>query len=375
MDVILRRTDIIDRERRAAQETQAFLIAELNHRVKNILALIRSLIRQSRQGARSVDAFADDLERRVRALAVAHDQLNLSHWDGAPLRTLIAAEARAWADPTDRVTLSGPAVTLGSRAYQALALVMHELMTNAAKYGALSAAPGRVEVTWVRDPARDLRIEWRESDGPIVRAPERRGFGTVIVEQIVPFELGGQARVEYRPEGVHAHFVIPADQVSDGVGDADAADAVEGPRRADHALQIARLLLVEDSMMIALDAQAMLSGEGLTVEVAGTVADARRVLASEHRFDAAVLDINLSGERSFELADDLVRRAVPFVFATGYGESTRLPERFRAVPLVSKPYDGTALKAALRVVIDEVGRRGPDRAVGVERTVRGHDDR
>ena len=123
LEVILRRADIVNRERRAAQESQAILIAELNHRVKNILALIRSLVRQSRQNAVSMESFAQDLEQRIRALALAHDQLTQTGWHRAPLRRLLEAEARAWTHSADRVSLVGPGITLDSRAYQALALV------------------------------------------------------------------------------------------------------------------------------------------------------------------------------------------------------------------------------------------------------------
>ena len=343
LEVILRRADIVNNERRAAQESQAILIAELNHRVKNILALIRSLVRQSRQNAVTMEGFAGDLEHRIRALALAHDQLTQTGWHRAPLRRLLEAEARAWTNSADRVALVGPGVTLDSRAYQALALVFHEMMTNAAKYGALSRSAGRVDVTWSRDPGGDLRVEWRELGGPPVMPPQRRGFGSVIVEQTVPFELRGEARVQYLTQGVHGTFLIPASHIGEASDDEERMEVrVEVPVE----LNAKRLLLVEDSMMIALDAQAMLAEEGLDVEVAGTIADAERLLSVDS-FDVAVLDVNLSGETSFGVADQITALGLPFVFATGYGESIVMPERFRAVPVVSKPYDGGALRMAL----------------------------
>ncbi len=344
LEVILRRADIVNSERRAAQESQAFLIAELNHRVKNILALIRSLVRQSRQNARTIEGFAGDLEHRIRALALAHDQLTQTGWHRAPLRRLLEAEARAWTSSADRVSLVGPGVTLDSRAYQALALVFHEMMTNAAKYGALSQDAGRLSVTWSRDATGDLRIDWRELGGPAVKPPDRRGFGSIVVEQTVPFELRGESRVQYLTQGVYGSFLIPATHI----GEADAEDAapVAAVPVSSIDLNAKHLLLVEDSMMIALDAQTMLAEEGLQVEIAGTVGDADRLLDTGG-FDMAVLDVNLSGDTSFGLADRLIAGGVPFVFATGYGESIAMPERFRAVPVVSKPYDGAALRVAL----------------------------
>ena len=346
LEVILRRADIVNRERRAAQESQAILVAELNHRVKNILALIRSLVRQTRQNAVSMEGFAQDLEQRIRALALAHDQLTQTGWHRAPLRRLLEAEARAWTHSTNRVSLIGPGISLDSRAYQALALVIHEMMTNAAKYGALSQTTGALTVTWSREPSGDLRIEWRELGGPPVKPPTRRGFGTVIVEQTIPFELQGDARVQYLTQGVSGSFRVPAAHIGDEEEGADETEA-SAPIPVD--LKAKRLLLVEDSMMIALDAQAMLVESGLDVEVAGTVADALRLLAVDS-FDAAVLDVNLSGDTSFDIADALGERKMPFVFATGYGESIAMPERFRSVPVVSKPYDGAALRTALAQV-------------------------
>ena len=146
LDIILRRANLVDRERRVAQESQLLLVAELNHRVKNILAVIRSLVGQSRSSAASLDSFVSDLQKRLHALSVAHDQLTQSHWKAAPLAALIAAEAQAWTDVGDaRLTLDGPPVMIEARAYQTLALVLHEMMTNAAKYGALSMDGAQLE--------------------------------------------------------------------------------------------------------------------------------------------------------------------------------------------------------------------------------------
>ena len=355
LEVILRRADLADRERRDAHERQAFLIAELNHRVKNILALIRSLVRQSRQNAISMEGFSQDLEQRIRALALAHDQLTQTGWHRAPLRRLLEAEARAWTHSSDRVSLSGPGVMVDSRAYQALALVFHEMMTNAAKYGALSQGTGRLTVIWAHDPGGDLRIDWRELGGPPVKPPERRGFGTVVIEQTIPFELRGEARVEYLHQGVHGTFTIPAAHIGDAPPEVEAGGT--GAVLPPVALKARRLLLVEDSMMIALDAQAMLADEGLDVEVAGTIADGLRLLEVDS-FDAAVLDVNLSGETSFEVADELVELGLPFVFATGYGESIVMPDRFRSVPVVSKPYDSAALRMALGTIEAQLADAG-----------------
>jgi light-regulated signal transduction histidine kinase (bacteriophytochrome) len=344
LDMMLRRASLIDRERRVAQESQLLLVAELNHRVKNVLAVIRSLVRQSVQGAKSIETFTADLQQRIHALSLAHDQLTQAHWKAAPLHTLIEAEARAWTQDADkRLTLCGVPVMIEARGYQTLALVLHEMMTNAAKHGALSAKTGHVTIAWHVTEDGNLVIDWTEADGPEVLPPARRGFGSIVVEQSIPFELKGEASIDYRQDGVRARFLIPADFVREG----HSAPTVKEPStclRAD--LRGKSLLLVEDSMMIALDAQTMLQNCGAEVELAATTLDARRAIRL-NRFDAAILDVNLYTETSFGIAEDLQERQIPFVFATGYGETVTLPDRFRDVLVISKPYAEDSLRAAL----------------------------
>ena len=346
LDVILRRADLIDRERRIAQESQLLLVAELNHRVKNVLAVIRSLVRQSQQSASSFEVFTADLQARIHALSVAHDQLTLSHWKAAPLRGLIEAEAKAWTEPEDaRLVVSGPRVTVEARAYQTLALVLHELMTNAAKYGALSVKQGRLTISWSLQRTGDLALTWTERNGPPVTPPTRRGFGSIVVEQSIPFELRGEASVAYKREGVVASFKLPAEFVQpDRRPEAPSRERPAITSRLD--LNGKNLLLVEDSMMIALDAQTMLQNCGAEVELVATTSDARRAIKLG-RFDAAILDVNLYTETSFPIAEALQERDIPFVFATGYGETVVVPERFKHVRILSKPYAEDALRDAL----------------------------
>ena len=347
LDIILRRSDLNERQQRSAREGQALLVAELNHRVKNILALIRSLVRQSQKGAGSIASFTSDLEQRIRALSFAHDQMTQSGFTTAPLKRLLEAEAKAWArGAAAGILFEGPPVLLNSRAYQTLALVFHEMMTNAAKHGSLSIVGGQLTVRWSLSEEGDLTIEWNESDGPGVGKPERRGFGSVLIEQAVPFELQGEAQIEFRATGLHARFMLPANYVTLGT---EAEDASISPMSNSMTLAGKRLLLVEDSMMIALDAQIALQEAGLTVDVAGTIPDAMRSVAVGG-FDAVLLDINLSGETSFGIADCCVNKDMPFVFATGYGESVVIPDRFKGVPVVSKPYDEQVLRDALERV-------------------------
>jgi light-regulated signal transduction histidine kinase (bacteriophytochrome) len=188
LEVILRLADSADVERQKAHEKQELLIAELNHRVRNILSLIRGLLSQTKDSAASVEDFIATLESRVHALARAHDQITADRWSPARLYDLIEVEAGAYlGEKRDRVRLSGPNVLLTPGCFTVLALVIHEMLTNAAKYGALSDS-GVVAIDWRVDEDGSLLIDWTESGGPAVVAPTRRGFGSTVIERSIPYD-------------------------------------------------------------------------------------------------------------------------------------------------------------------------------------------
>jgi PAS domain S-box-containing protein len=189
-------------ERKAAEDRQRLLLAELNHRVKNTLAVVQAIAARSLHDGRSLPEARDVLEQRLRTLAGAHTLLTASEWRGADLRTLAARELEPYGA---RVSLAGPALALEPKAALSLALVLHELATNAAKHGALSTPRGRVAVAWEVSEGvgrRSLRLSWRETGGPEVAAPScARGFGRTLLELAVAYELGGTSRLDFRPEG------------------------------------------------------------------------------------------------------------------------------------------------------------------------------
>jgi light-regulated signal transduction histidine kinase (bacteriophytochrome) len=351
LEVILRLSDSADAERQRANEKQELLIAELNHRVRNILSLIRGLISQTRESAQSVDDFIGTLESRVHALARAHDQITADRWSPARLIDLIEVEAGAYlAERSDRVRLTGPNVLLTPGCFTVLALVIHEMLTNAAKYGALSDG-GIVSIDWRVDEDGSLLIDWTESGGPPVVAPTRRGFGSTVIERSIPYDLGGDAEINYRLAGIEAHFCIPSRHVvsvlPDRVGRDRAAPVVTATPGL---LRDRHVLLVEDNMIIAMDGEDALRDLGAEVFTAASIGRAREAIALQP-VDLAVLDFNLGHENSLPIADLLVERGVPFIFATGYGDGLELPPRFQHVTLVKKPYSGATLAQALEPVI------------------------
>jgi light-regulated signal transduction histidine kinase (bacteriophytochrome) len=349
LEVILRLTDSAEKERKTAQERQELLIAELNHRVRNILNLIRGIVAQSRSGTDSVEDFAGVIGERIQALARAHDQITTTNWGPGSLRDLIALEAEAYLGETaDRVRLLGVDVLLEPQAFSTLALVIHELMTNSAKYGALSQAAGQVDVVWERDGSDCLVIHWSESGGPPVKPPTRRGFGTTLIERSIPYELKGEAEITYELIGVRGRFAVPSRYVRPAP-----IVPVAAPRERERALErdaaalSGAVLVVEDNMIIALEAEEILASLGAkAVDMAGSVHDAlRQIEAAKPSF--ALLDVNLGSETSLPVAMRLSALGVPFVFATGYGESFRIPPELGAVAMIKKPYTADTLRRAL----------------------------
>jgi two-component system CheB/CheR fusion protein len=194
------------------QERQALLLAELDHRVKNTLALVNSIAAHTLDGGRSPQEFAAAVQGRLKALGDAHRLLSRSHWDGADLESILREQLVPFRSRRLRnVTLAGPEVRLDSSAALTLSMVVHELATNAAKYGALSAPEGVLDVAWRLENTGTPRVslEWRESGGPAVRAPERRGFGSTLIERAVSYELGGSSRLEYAAKGARCRIEFP----------------------------------------------------------------------------------------------------------------------------------------------------------------------
>ena len=223
---------------------------------------------------------------------------------------------------------------------------MHELITNSAKYGALCDARGRIAISWCLDASGNLVIDWVETGGPPVQAPIRRGFGSTIIERSIPHDLGGEATVHYHLAGLSARLVVPANFVIlmdlAAPRPSEVAKGPQGEVRLN-----GRALLVEDSLIIALDAEEMLLGAGVDrVDTASGVDEALRLIGSA-RPDFAVLDVNLGKDTSFPIADELLALGIPYVFASGYGEDAGFPDLHSGVPVVAKPYTAERLIAAI----------------------------
>ncbi len=355
-------------DRRLEAERQMLLAREVDHRAKNVLAVVRSIVKLTR--AEDPRRFAEAVEGRVAALARAHTLLARDRWTGAGIAEVIREELAAYAGG-GRLELDGPELRLKPDAVQPLSMVLHELATNAAKYGALSLPGGSLRLVWKLEPGAagtDLRLRWSERDGPPVLAPpERRGFGSTVVEATVRGQLGGRAEFGWRMEGLDCEIVLPTERVL-GQPAAVAEEAAPGshstaggPDPASVSLRGRRVLLVEDEPLVALESADALAALGCqVVGPAGTLEQALRLAGAEAwRLDAAVLDVNLGGRASFPVADLLAGHGVPVIHVTGYGALPGARADGDGALLLNKPLrDGQLALALRRVIAGRMPRQG-----------------
>ncbi len=345
-------------ERKRHEELRRLLFEELNHRVKNTLATVQAVASQSLRRAASPRDFVEGFTGRVQALARAHDLLVREELRGADIAEIVREQvALGAADGSTRVSASGPFVMLDARMAVQLALVLHELSTNARKYGALSVPTGVLTITWdVHATAeRELFLVWSETGVPAVQAPTTRGFGTTLIERTLEGS-GGQAAIRYNADGVVCDLRLP---LPEGSGQAavrrpEVQDDQRRPRLIESVapshLEGARILLVEDEPLVAMEIEADLAALGCRVVAATTIRRAEQIIKGES-LDAALLDCDLAGYPVDELAALLTQVGVPFAFATGYGRDG-LPSGFRGTDVLPKPFNTSELERALKRLLE-----------------------
>ncbi|WP_309643579.1 HWE histidine kinase domain-containing protein [Phenylobacterium sp.] len=339
-------------DRHLEEERRRTLMSELDHRVKNVLATVQALAFQTAKRTTSLDSFLATFAGRLKAMGSANELLTAARWRGAAIGHLAAAELGGLAPHQTR--WDGPELFLTPRAANALSLALHELATNAVKFGALSTETGRVDLRWSRIADGGFELFWTESGGPSVTPPIRKGFGSTLLAQVTGRELNGETEVEYRRGGVRVRLRASAAAVverPEQVPEAPVRQAVEtvshptGPTD----LTGARVLIVEDAVLLALELETGLADAG--AEVIGPAYELSEAMALlDQQIDAAVLDANLNGLSVTPVAEALAARGIPFVFATGYGDSAGAPLGFDA-PIIRKPYDVTQVAAAVAAVL------------------------
>jgi two-component system, chemotaxis family, sensor kinase Cph1 len=356
LDVVLRRITEAARERKIAADRDQLMMAELDHRVKNTLANIAALVIQTSASANSLSSFVEGLAARIQSMAKAHSLLSQSRWEGVSINNLLMEELAPYVGGTTAFEIAGPDVVLTSKSALALSLAIHELATNAAKFGALSAPDGRVAIRWALTASGGLELSWREAGGPAVTAPTRRGFGSTLIERALAMETDGQATLRYLPEGVVCDVMLPPASLA-ATGAARTPSAVALANVQTDAAQPAkriRVLAIEDSFMVVSMLELVFDSFGWTmVGPAIRVSQALALIEAE-TIDAALLDVNLDGEMSWEVAAALQARGIPFVLSTGYEIGQLLPDTLKSVKFVRKPYNVDELEKA---VLDAIKNR------------------
>ncbi|MEP7173948.1 MAG: HWE histidine kinase domain-containing protein [Aestuariivirga sp.] len=335
-------------ERKEAEQIQHLLMNELNHRVKNTLAIVQSIANQTVLSAGSPGQFKTSFNGRLQALGAAHTLLTQNSWQGAEIQALVSGQVLCLGEDAKRISYSGPSVTLEAQVALHLALVLHELGTNACKYGALSVAKGNLSIKWSVQDGEDrvLVLHWQEFGSPKVTAPDTHGFGSVLIQQSLSAH-GGEVTIDYTAHGLSCAIKLPIKGTTSRTGAYstpslfEVASAPEPASRWQH-VRGKRVLVVDDEPLIAMDVTDILTEAGC--EIAGpaeTVEKAMSVINTTE-FDAAILDVNLQGQRIDDLALELTRRNIPFAFLSGYGRDG-LPPGFGQALLISKPFNSVQI--------------------------------
>jgi PAS domain S-box-containing protein len=350
-------------ERKRVEERQRLLMAELDHRVKNILANLSAVARLSSVRAGSVKGFVEALDGRIQAMARAHALLRQGNWNGAELAELADNLLNPFRSGTDNnIRIGGPPLQLSPKNAQAFALLLHELATNAVKHGALSRPGGSVDVSWTRcgEHEHRFRFAWRERGGPPACSPQEAGFGVTVLRAAAA-EFGGELDCQFREEGLEcvldgclagpgrdeAELALSSTETRDvWVGATGATES-----RARRPLARGRILVVEDEPFVALQLQSDLECDGYeVVGPAANVTQGERLARSE-AFDAALVDVSLGPATSASIAECLLERRIPFAFATGYADGSILPEHLRTVPRLGKPYAPEDVRKMLELLL------------------------
>jgi PAS domain S-box-containing protein len=328
--------------RKEAEEQQNLLAREVDHRARNALAVIQSIIRLTR--ARNVDDYVAAIEGRIKALARAHTLLSDTRWHGADLATLVGEELAPYRTG-DKVNIDGPDISLQPSTAQGLALALHELATNAAKHGALSSVKGKVSLSWRLQPDA-LIFDWVESGGPQIERPTTRSFGLRVIRASIEQQLNGKTKFDWDPGGLRCSFWIPRHAMVKAREAYGANNNVAELRANPASMKISggpRVLVVEDEALVAMMIQECLAEFGYQVIGPISTTTEAAAKAKDGQFEAAVLDINLGDGAVYPIADMLAARGVPFVFVTGY-EADSVDSRFRNIPILQKPIERDMLR-------------------------------
>ncbi len=330
-------------ERKQSEEQSAFMMRELDHRVKNLLAIILSIAEITSRSSDDIHTFKADFRARLDAMARTHSLLANSRWAGTDLRSLIKDEVVKQAGQK-QVEFAGPAIVIAPAAAQSLSMFFHELNTNAHKYGALSVPDGKVAIEWrTSDGGKgELTLSWIESGGPKVVKPKKQGFGSKVLGQIIQRQLGAKTKTEWKAKGLELTATMPLEAILPPSSTTPPDDA-RGSYVSHDCLDGKRVLVLDDEWLIAEQHAEVFASVG--AEIVGPFLSLADAMAEEaEAIDLAILDFALNDDQDvLPLAEKLKDAAVPILFVTGYGSNTDLPDRFDEDFILPKPASANAL--------------------------------
>jgi PAS domain S-box-containing protein len=339
-------------ERKRAEERQILLAEEVDHRARNVVAVVQSIMRLTR--ADSIEEYIAALDGRIGTLSNAHRLLAGSRWEGADLNRLVEEEFAPYrAAGNERVSAQGPIVLLPPATAQTIALALHELATNAGKYGALSSGAGRVKLTWRTKPGQ-VELVWAEHDGPKITSPSRQGYGSRAIVAGIERQLGGMVNFDWQESGLRCTLCVPYEgnellnrhpfvpRQIDGVPSQTVASGIDPDEK--------RVLLVEDEPLVSMMLADMLSAFGHKVDGPYSRFSDAILAAKTNNLQAGILDVNLGGEKTYAVADILANRNIPFAFVSGYGPDS-IVSAFSHAPVLQKPIEAAKLHALLQQIV------------------------
>lgn len=340
-------------ERKAGERLQKLLFQELNHRVKNTLAMVQAMATQSLRSTVDARSFTEAFSGRIQALAKAHDLLVERKLEGADLASLVREQVSLGADRS-RIMPSGPDVILPSQIAVEMGLVLHELATNARKYGALAVPDGRVSVTWTidgKEADQCLSLSWKEY-GVQPDPPVDHGFGGRLIERAFS-AYGGSTDLRFEPDGVACEITVPLPYATVSTRSYDRQAGYDDRPPIDLAGK--RVLVVEDDPIVGMELKSHLTDLGCEIAGPAETIDKAKALAKSEALDAALVDGNLGGRMiDADLLTILEGRKLPFAFSTGYSREA-LPEKAAERPILRKPFGKDEIRIVLNELLAETG--------------------
>lgn len=328
----------IETARRATSGRNALVVRETSHRMKNVLALTQIMVDQSAKARPEMKTFLVGFKERLASLIDAYTQFEPSETSAIDLRHLIETGLAPYGH--ERLSVAGPSINLSGTTRSLIVLLIHEMITNAAKHGSLSRPEGEISIRWALSDNM-LDLNWVERGGPTPNVSITPGFGKLMINEVVTRFLDGESTWEWKPEGLEVWLRIPV-RAQTGIVSAD-----PNPEPALNGGHTAKILVLEDDLILAFELRSRLRDLGYgAVTIATSNEEAIAMIDRDH-FEFALLDVNLLHETSAATADKAKSAGLAFAFLTGYAHDPDWAARYNGMPQLAKPVDNTSLSSAI----------------------------